>query len=826
MARNDDKKLKRTNRKILNIAANVQSNMDALYKSTYFSTPQANNDIKHLSNEINDNIDRIVSRNQNTIGMPSVSVLYTRIYNKNGDANQSGIPADINKMFEDPMMMDDLYSTFMSNRFLKELDAEIDTVCKYMPKLEEALSAKKDSVLSSDHFSKDFLNVKFPIASDNAKFSQRIEEIKKKYKLQKLAEEMYDDTAKYGEKFVYCVPYDIAIAKLLANKPKTSMEKPYLRMEAGTITESMIDDGLKDYTESYMLRMDSRSCTITGNDRDNVFKCSDPTTLKESVEWEGSQKKTVNRPVSILDSNQQFNLMIEVNTSGIIDSAVKEATNRINAQKRCPSSLSEAFDVKYTNDGNVYSAIREDKNPQAKGNLNIGDTFKTNFSDPVNDGLFGDKGNEVNINKYKPSVPGAVVKFLKREQVIPIYIEESCMGYYYIELRTKDAGDEMMGFRNLLGDPMTGMSSDGRANFNNIDSMRQEETIKYVAGQLSQFIDKKFVSANQDLAKEIYEILKYNDLFNTPSMDLIKVTFVPPEDIYHSYFNFDHDSHRGISDLAKGLIPAKLYSSLYITNAIGIMTRGQDKRVYRVRQAVDTNIAQQLMNVINQIKMGNFGIRQFNSINTILNITGKFNDFVIPMSAANESPIDIDVLQGQQFDVHTDLMDILEEMSINSTEVPIEIIQTRQSVDYASQLSMSSSKFLRTVYKRQERYQEILSPFVSAIYSYEYGERVDLSVTLPPPVFLDMANTNQLVTNTKEFVQSITEYEMQNEQNEELKAKYTNNLFLHYIGTHIDISAHKQILEQTKVQIKEKEKESQVATAETPEEDNGGYDGW
>lgn len=250
MARNDDKKLKRTNKKIQNIAANVQDNMDALYRSTYFSTPQANNDIRHLSDEINDNIDRIVSRNQNTIGMPSVSVLYTRIYNKNGELNKSGIPADINKMFEDPMMMDDLYSTFMSNRFLKELDTEIDTVCKYMPKLEEALSAKKDSVLSSDHFSKDFLNVKFPTASDNAKFSQRIDEIKKKYKLQKLAEEMYDDTAKYGEKFVYCVPYDIAIAKLLANKPKTSMEKPYLRMESTVITESDIDTGLKEYTES------------------------------------------------------------------------------------------------------------------------------------------------------------------------------------------------------------------------------------------------------------------------------------------------------------------------------------------------------------------------------------------------------------------------------------------------------------------------------------------------------------------------------------------------------------------------------------------------
>ena len=75
MARNDDKKLNKTNKKIQNIAAKVQDNMDALYQSTYFSTPQASNDIKSLSNDINANIDKIVSSNQNTIGMPSVSVL-------------------------------------------------------------------------------------------------------------------------------------------------------------------------------------------------------------------------------------------------------------------------------------------------------------------------------------------------------------------------------------------------------------------------------------------------------------------------------------------------------------------------------------------------------------------------------------------------------------------------------------------------------------------------------------------------------------------------------------------------------------------------------
>lgn len=818
MARKDKQEL--ANKKIENIASNIQNNMDALYTTTYFSTPAMSNDVKILSQNINDNIDRIVSRNMNTIGMPSVSILYSRLFNKNNELNNNSLINGVNKLFEDPMMMDDLYSTFMSNRFLQELDDEIDTVCQYMPELEEALDTKKDSVLSADHFSKDFLNVRFPGDIDNEKFSNRITELKKKYKLQKITEEIYEKTSKYGEQFVYCVPYEAAITRLLVNKPKTNpFDKPYLK------TESVADivEGIHSMTERFVISMDSNSCSIISENGSKLMN-SKPSVMTESVSGNGYNRKTTITSSSILNANESFKIGIEINNSGIIESAITEAMNLNNARSKTPKSLKESW----TEDPNLRnrSSFNEDKQPQAGGNLNFHNVLKTARAA---DGLISNSldDEEKLLKQNKVTVPGAVVKLLKRKYVIPIYIEESCVGYYYIEVKTKDAGDEMLGFRNLLGDPMTGPRSEGRSNFNNVDSMRQEETIKYVAGQLSQFIDKKFVNANQDLAKEIYEILKFNDLFNTPSMDLIKITFVPPEDIHHSYFTFDTDSHRGISDLAKGLIPAKLYSSLYITNAIGIMTRGQDKRVYRVKQMVDSNIAQQLLNVVNQIKMGNFGIRQFNSINNILNITGKFNDFIMPTGPSGDPPIDIDVIQGQQFDIHTDLMELLKEMAINSTGVPLEIIQTRQSVDYAMQLSMSSSKFLRTVYKRQERFQEIMSPLISAIYNYEYGETTSLDVTFPPPVFLDMANTNQLINNTKDFVDSIIDVEMQNEQDDVLKARYRDNLFMHYIGTHIDISTHKSILEQTKVQIKKEQKESEIASAQAPsEEESGGYDNW
>ena len=175
------------------------------------------------------------------------------------------------------------------------------------------------------------------------------------------------------------------------------------------------------------------------------------------------------------------------------------------------------------------------------------------------------------------------------------------------------------------------------------------------------------------------------------------------------------------------------------------------------------------MNTIQQIKQGNFGLRQFSSINNVLNMTGNFNDFVIPTNASGDSPVQIEVLQGQQFNDNTERMNQLKEMAINSVDVPFEIIQTRQSVDYAMQLSMSSSRFLRKIYHRQGQYAPLISRLVTKLYKYEFGKNDEIEAILPPPMFLNMANTNQLVDNIKQYVTTVTEYEMNNIEDEKIK---------------------------------------------------------
>ena len=239
----------------------------------------------------------------------------------------------------------------------------------------------------------------------------------------------------------------------------------------------------------------------------------------------------------------------------------------------------------------------------------------------------------------------------------------------------------------------------------------------------------------------------------------------------------------------RALFPAKLFSALYISNVIQFLTRGFDKRVYYVRQTVDTNISGVLMNVINQIQKSNYGLRQIESMSNVLNMLGRFNDLVIPRSASGDSPIDFEVIPGQQVEIKNDLMNMLEEMAVNATDVPFEVIQSRQQVDYATHLTMTNTKFLQKIYNRQGKTQKIFSKILTKIYNYEYNmdnNRSDeIVVVLPPPIYLNATNTAQILSSVTDLSQGIAasvvnennDADLMNEFARQVRLKMVESLF-------------------------------------------------
>lgn len=758
MARKDDKK--KSSSGIINRLSNtIQNNLDNLYSKTYYSQPSNKQDLESIKSKLDSSIDNIVSVNMDNTGKGTMSTLYSRMQQqgstfKPGD-KESG--KSLESLINDSQVIEAGLMGFINNTTtVFDYDNKIDTILKYMPRLQEALDTRKDNVLSADHFSKDYINITSSnITNDSETYNEHIKFIKETYKFQDLTDEIYEQASKYGEAFVYVVPYKKAVARLLKQKNNTRAE---LDIKESTII-----------TESGNIQMDELPKDIT----------------PEMFEEAG------------LDD-----VKLECYT-GAINSVVE---NTMRFEKAC-QSLNE-MSLNYEGANFSEETILESAE-------NIRDVVKGRFQKTIKDDLsfegFDDRGQDGLVDKNTAkrktkddkfiNVPGTIVKVLERKHVIPIYIEEYCFGYYYIEV---DGPYNPVGDYDKMQDPT--MSLKGSNSILSTNSMldqsnKQNTIIRFLANQISNFIDAKFINANQDLRNEIYTVLKYNYDNNSSHMNKVRVTFIPPDDMEHVYFNMNKDTHRGISDLDKAMFPATLYCAMYITHSIWNMTRAQDKRVYYVNQTVDTNISKTLLNTINQIKKGNFGIRQIENINHILNITGMFNDYIIPRSPGGQAPIDFEVMQGQQVEWQTEFMTSLEEMAVNSTDVPMEMIQMRNSVDYSSQLTMSSSKFLRKVYNRQSKYQKNLTHIFNKIYNNEFDDNIQLSVVLPPPMFLNITNTNQMMTNVNEYSQSVAQLILDPDEQEPIKNEVIREINKYNLGSYLNIQELEDIAHKAKQHV-------------------------
>lgn len=711
-----DNNSKSSSKVINNLVVNIRNNMDNLYKNTYFSQANNKKDLKNIKMDIDNSIDSIINANVDNVGVPNISQLYTRMHMKDGNKGEGGLNNELENLFNDKSLTDSLMLNFTENRHIKDFDDEIDIICKYMPTLEDALDAKKDNVLSADQFSKDFINVINKSNVDKgATFNERIKELKKKYNLIELFEDAYDNASRYGEQFIYNVDYSKALTRLLATKNNTMA--PYVTNEAA----SEVVNGV--ITESFDL---GKMCKDVYGDM-----------LKEDE--------------MLFNYGEMFT--VELNTTGVLESFILEKQKATNVFNENANKFETTI-----KDDIAFEGLEKKKNKETiDGLIDINATTKNS----------------------KVSVPGRVIKRLKRENVIPIYIEDLCLGYYYIE---NDANELFTG--NSMNDPMLSLKSGSmRAK----DEINRDTMIQHMSSKLSSMIDAKFINVNQDLTREIYMILKHNDIFNGKQANQFRVTFIPPEDMEHIYFKKDPKTNRGVSDLEKALLPAKLYTSLYVNGYLGVMTRGHDKRVYYVKQNIDTNISKVLLNTINQIKKGNMGTRELTSVKNLLNVTGRYNDYIIPVGASGDAPINFEVMQGQDIDIKQELLDIFEQMAVNSTDVPYEYIQSRQTVDYAVRLTMSNGKFLRKVFKRQARCELYFSSIITKIYNSEYGENDTLEVELPPPAFLNLLNTNTMIQNINDTVQHIVEMEMNGEQDETIVNIFIKKLKRHYLGGYLDL---------------------------------------
>lgn len=714
-------------RKINSSLDMLRKQVDDLYTSTYYTRDSSEELKTQVTDRLDDAIRKSTQGDDEFQNISNTSKLFRKLLKPDGSSASNklaknfgnGGDDDISNLFQSPNIVASIMDSYSKTKWIADLDNEFDMICRYMPKLQAALDIKRDAVLCSDSYSKEFLNVRVkgenPSSDRNGAIQNNIAEMIKKYDLSNKAEKWYDDTAKYGEEIVYCVPYSIALDQLLKRKNNTSY----------SLTESSID--LKD-----LLPKDAKgTATVSANEM------GDPV------------------------------INIRFDTSKVLMEAVQ---NNLFLRKAAGDDnlrgLSESFVIHETNSSFEDHLKKNGKNTEVKFDQTIGNELEWEDDRTAADGLARSKKND----NVKLKVNGAVVRTIKHDRIIPIYIEDVMFGGYYIRFKQYEDMD-INSSGNFRGyNSVTGMFNNAPvsniSNYNEDEVNKRDLLLRTVAGQISQKIDKAFINANTDLKEEIYLMLRFNDRYNQIShtMDM-DVVFIPADDIHHLKFREDPETHRGISDLWDSLVPAKQWITLSLTSILGWTTRGFDRRVYYVKQALDTNTAQSLLNVVATIKKGNFGVRQMESVNNILNIVGRFNDFVIPIGPSGDPPIQFDTQPGQQFDFPDQLLGNLEESSVNPI-LPIEIVNSSTGMDFAVRYTMTNAKLLREVLKRQLKMEDFLSEVFTKIYRFEYEENIELEVMLPPPAFLSMTQSTQLINSASQYADTIVDIEMAGETDE------------------------------------------------------------
>lgn len=744
------------------LSKSISNMLNGLYRRAYMTQPDAKDELDASDANISDTVERIISDSSYKTGLNNISTLYAKLLRSRGGTASND---DMNQIFGNDMELSgSLYNAFFNNKNLKDYDAEIDMICKYMPKLDAALSTLLDNVLSADHFAKDYITLaetNFSMVSDQKTIVNNVELIKHKYNLAEKFQDIAYNAMKYGEEFVYVIPYAAAISRLYNTAQATDV-------------------------------------------------------VKESVHFEQDFINAYNSEAKNKVNFNDFNLNLSYHNGLLNESIVAN----IKAIERLKSIQEQSFNEAYVP---VLEAMSDVQKASLKKDTSISNALTPkdeldvkDFFEPTPDGITDPN----KVKKYGKDIKaaGALMKVLKRENVVPIYIDDICLGYYYIEGVTDSYLDDRSGMAGVgMTDPMNAMamSKAPQAALKNSGHV-DDNLLRGIAAKISGMIDAQFIKMNKDLSREIYAILKYNSL-TLKGENALNITFISPDDLIHCYYKMDPDSHRGISLLNDSIIPAKLYTGMYISNTLATMSRGYDRRVYYVKNSgVDTNISQLLLQTMKQIKMTNFNIRRFENMNNVLNIIGQFNDFIIPTNASGESPVQFEIMQGQNIDPQTELMQKLEDMAVDATTVPVEIVNARNSLDYAVQASMTSSKFLKTVISDQIITNAFFSRIMTQLYRAEYDDsKAIINVSLPQPSYLNTSNTSTMINNMNDMVQAITD-SYSEDFTEEQKPLFMANIKKEMLRTYIDQNMVDRVAKETKLQLAAK------ATDDTSDNSGGG----
>ena len=202
-----------SSRKITKKLDLLDQKINGLYRDVYVSRPDNKENLDKILTRLDDAINRIQNDKINVSG---ISELLRRVEQQDG-ATVKNLMDSVGELFSDQNLVNSLFANQDVHKYISAQNYQFDMICRYLPKLVDALEIKRDNVLSSDNFSKEFINPKSSRTNkmELERFSSNTTKLEKIYDINRFVDKLYLDTSKYGEQFVYVVPYNIAFQRVI-----------------------------------------------------------------------------------------------------------------------------------------------------------------------------------------------------------------------------------------------------------------------------------------------------------------------------------------------------------------------------------------------------------------------------------------------------------------------------------------------------------------------------------------------------------------------------------------------------------------------------------
>lgn len=550
------------------------------------------------------------------------------------------------------------------------LRQDLDMIISQLPEWYNALQVTRDAVCESDivtgklartiQFDRSHMN-------DHEKTTtiSKIEDVEDRMELNHIIKNhIVFNTLLYGESYVYTIPY----AKVFSDLYQFRMNDDKTRKATSVSNMFEISSTMKGYGYG------ESAIEVSLND----------TIVQEQAKHRKQNTHSVFTEQEIMDINPMYHGHI-IGEDGTED-------------KKSQHEYDEAFEAYLKEIGDNISYIEQDialpvieqsahdlkavyetKYRETKNETDI----KTFFEEVVESG--GQASEELStFDKHFARIKGCYIRILPATKLIPIRIDRTVIGYYYVsdQTRTEKSGERrnsgLSGY--TLRTPSIGYDTFSP------DQMFCEK----LANKIINNFDLKFMRDNTALHEQIVAILQSHK-FNEA---MLRFVYIPAEHVCQFSVNKD-GMGCGHSMMEPGLISARMYMFLKLYTVLYQINNSQ-VRVYNLRMSgIDKNYRQFVQETIRKFAARRITANDiFNYRSSMTKVSGG-SELVMPMGTSGEAPIQVSSIDAADSPISSDLLEQLKTEAINSTPVPALLLTNGavSEIEFAKETELANTKF-------------------------------------------------------------------------------------------------------------------------------------